>query len=190
MNGFQIPLPRSVAGVEQQEALLAQCGQELNREKRITKCFLVHEQRQGLGGCRRSATERIGDEFDHVAERQRPEQDVAHDRPALANRIQRPHKGVSGTHLVIAESANQQQVPDVSLGHEVFEKFERSQVGPLQVVQEEGQRMLLAGESGQKRPEHGPKTVFGFHLRNFHNRRLLADYQLQFGDQADDQLSI
>ena len=75
-------------------------------------------------------------------------------------------------------------------GQQIFEQIERRRIQPLQIVEEERQRMLRAREDADEPPEHQLETSLRLLRRKLGDRRLLADDELQFRDEIDDQLPI
>src|SRR4029077_5870507 len=61
---------------------------------------------------------------------------------------------------------------------------------PLQIIEEERQRMLLRGEHAQEPPEHRVETSLRVLRRQFGKRGLLADDEFQVRNQAYDELSV
>ena len=55
--------------------------------------------------------------------------------------------------FVVPIGADQQKMLHLRLGHQVFEEIERGRVEPLQVVQEQGERMLGPGEHAKEPSE-------------------------------------
>ena len=77
--------------------------------------------------------------------------------------------------LVVSIGADQQQMPNVPLGEKIFEQVERSAIEPLQIVEEERQRMLRTRKDGDESPEHRLKTALRIFRRQIRHRRLFAD---------------
>ena len=75
-------------------------------------------------------------------------------------------------------------------GQQVFEQVERGGIQPLQVVEEECQRMLRSCEYADESSEDQLKTSLRFLRREFGHRRLFANDVLQFRDELDDQQSV
>ena len=73
------------------------------------------------------------------------------------------------------------------LGQQVFEQIERRRVQPLQVVEEERQRMLRSCEDADEPPKHQLKTSLRFLRRQLGHRWLFTNDVLQFRDEIDDQ---
>ena len=63
-------------------------------------------------------------------------------RSGFADRLQRPQQRVSGTDLVVPVGADQQQVPHLRVRDQMLEEVERCRIQPLQIVEEQRERML------------------------------------------------
>ncbi len=62
--------------------------------------------------------------------------------------------GWAAVDLVVAIGTDQQQVLHIRPGQQILEQIERRRVEPLQIVEEERQRMLRPGEHADEPPEH------------------------------------
>ena len=94
------------------------------------------------------------------------------------------------TDLVVAIGANQQEVPHLGMRRQVFEQLKRRGVEPLQIVEEQGKRVLWAGEYPEEPAEHPLKPVLALLRWQLRNRRLRADDQRELGDQNHHELAI
>jgi len=72
----------------------------------------------------------------------------------------------------------------------MLQQIERRRVEPLQIVEEQGQRMFRAGEDANKTLEYELKPALRLPRLELPDRRLLADDELQFGDQVGDEPCI
>ena len=107
-------------------------------------------------------------------------------RSRLSNRVERVAQGVVRRDFVVAVRTDQQQVLHVRLDQQVLKQIERRSIEPLQIVEEERQRMLLRGEHPQEPPEHQLETPLRVLRRQFGKRGLLADDESQIRDQVYD----
>ena len=103
--------------------------------------------------------QRVGDEPSHVAGRQRLERDLLDIRPSVADPLQRPDERMRGVEFVGAVGANQQEVPHVRFCDQVLKEFEGRSIQPLQIVQEQRERMLRLGESADETPENHLESI-------------------------------
>ena len=87
--------------------------------------------------------------------------------------------------LVVPVRADQHQVRHAGWRQQILEEIERRRVEPLQVVEEERQRMVRSREHADEPPKHQLETssrVLGSELRN---RWLVSDDQLELRDEVD-----
>lgn len=74
--------------------------------------------------------------------------------------------------------------------NQMLEKVERCRVQPLQIVEEQRERMLLARECPEETPEHHLESILRVLRRKLRDRRLFPDHELQLGNEVDDELTI
>ena len=169
--------------------LVGQGGQKLDREKRIAAGLLMHEPSQRLG-TGRGALESIAGELPDIGEPEGDQNDLLHPRADLADRLQRPRQGMLGADLVVPVGPDQQQMPDLGIRRQMLDEIEGRRIQPLQIVQEERQRMLFAGEHAEEAREDHMKSTLSILRRQIGDRRLIADHQLEIGDEVDDELAV
>ena len=121
----------------------------------------------------------IGDEPADIVEPERRQHDLLHPRSGLADRLQRPQQRVRGTDLVVPVGADQQQVPHLRVRDQMLEEVERRRIQPLQIVEEQRERVLRPCEHADEAPEHQLEAVLRVLRRQIRDRRLLADDELQ-----------
>src|SRR5208282_2175131 len=97
---------------------------------------------------------RVGSQPPDVFTREGPELDLADFRPGVPDGGQLAHQRVSGIDLVVPICPNQQQAPHVRLDQKILGEVERRRVEPLQVVEEQRQRMFRSGEYAEKATKH------------------------------------
>ncbi len=188
-DAIDVPLPGQRDRVERQQTLFGQRREELDREERIAAGLLLHELRQGPR-LLRLAMQGIGDEPAHIVEPERRQHDLLDTRAGRADRLQRPQQRVRGTDLVVAVGPDQQQVPHLRVRDHVLEEVERRRIQPLQVVEEQRQRVLRPREDAEEAPENHLEPVLRVLRRHVRDRRLCSDHQLQLGDEVDDELTV
>src|SRR5208282_6598766 len=94
------------------------------------------------------------------------------------------HQRVSGIDLVVPICPNQQQAPHVRLDQKILGEVERRRVEPLQVVEEQRQRMFRSGEYAEKATKHELEPPLRLLRLKLRRRRLVADDERQFGDEV------
>jgi hypothetical protein len=73
---------------------------------------------------------------------------------------------------------------------QVLDEVERRGVQPLQIVEEQRERVLLAREHPEEAPENHLKAGLGVLRRQVRDRRLFPDHELQLGNKVDDELAV
>src|SRR5713101_1708372 len=129
----------------------------------------------------------IGDELADIVEPERRQHDLLDPRSGLADRAQRPQKRVRGTDLVVPVGADQQQVPHFRVRDQMLEEIERRRVEPLQIVEEQGERVFRPCEYLDEAPEHQLEPILGVLWWKIRNRWLRADYEFQFRDEVNNE---
>src|SRR5258708_15683566 len=123
----------------------------------------------------------IGDKPSDIVDPERRQHDLLDRRSGIANRLKRPQKRVRGADLVIPVGPDQKQVPHLRVRDQVLQEVERRCIKPLQIVEEQRERVLLPCEYAEKPPEYHSKAVLCVLRRQVWNRWLSSDDELQFG---------
>ncbi|MNN09730.1 hypothetical protein D3C81_1226260 [compost metagenome] len=97
---------------------------------------------------------------------------------------------MAGIHLVVTVRAHQHQVAQLRMGEQVFEQVEGRRIQPLQVVEEQHQRVIGTGEHADETAEHQQEAALRLLRLKIGHRRLVADDQPQLGNQVGDQPGI
>src|SRR6266571_2595480 len=132
------------------------------------------------------AVKRIPDQPPQVFSGERLKDDFVHDGARLANRFELADQRMGGIDLVIPVSPDQHQMLHVRLGQQILQQVERCRVEPLQIVEEQRQRVLRPGEHSEKAPENQLKAALRVTGRQLRDRRLVADDELQLRNQVYD----
>src|SRR4051794_35759110 len=175
--------------IEGEQAPFDKRKQELDREERIAAGLVMDELREWRGALRR-AVKRVRQQLPEIIlakRRKRDLHDLASRRPDLPE-----HAGqsMSDVDLIGAISADQHEVLQMRPGQQIIEQHERRRIKPLQIIEEEHQRMVLARKHPDKALEHVMEAALRLLQRKLWNRQLLADDDLQLGNEVDDQLSL
>src|ERR1700737_1226873 len=131
-----------------------------------------------------------GDKPSDIIEPKGRQHDLLDPRSGLANRLQRPQKRVRGSDLVVSIGPDQKQVPHLRVRDQVLEEVERRCIKPLQIVEEQRERVLLPREYAEKPPEYHLKAVLRVLRRQVRDRWLSSDHKLQRGNEVDDKLTV
>jgi len=91
--------------------------------------------------------------------------------------------------LVVPVGADQHQMLHVRPGQQILHQIERCRVEPLQIVEEQGQRMFPC-EYADKSTEHKLEAALRILSRKLRNRWLFSYDELQFGNQIHNELSV
>ena len=132
----------------------------------------------------------IGEQPLDVVPQERREHDLPHLSTGSPDPRQHPRERVRGTDLVVAISTDQEQVAHVRVEQEMLDQIEGRGIQPLQVIQEQRERVLRACKHAEKTPEDQLEATLPFLLRELRNRRLLADDEGQLRDEIDHELAV
>src|SRR5258708_38332444 len=72
----------------------------------------------------------------------------------------------------------------------MLEQLERRGIEPLQVIEEQRQRVIWFGERAEEPSEHPLKSVLCLSRRKIRNGRLFPDLELKLGNEVDDELTV
>src|SRR5262249_38751278 len=125
----------------------------LNSEKWIARSLLVDQLRQRSNPFR-FAVKRIRNQLSQVFESKRSERDFMYDSSRIPELCELAHQGMSRIDFVVPISADRHQVPYIPLSQQVLEQIQRCRVEPLQIVEEQRQRMFQPREHVDKPPEY------------------------------------
>src|SRR5258708_38729944 len=94
------------------------------------------------------------------------------------------------TSLSIWLSSDQQQVLHLGMRNQMLKEVERCCIQPLQIVEEQGERVLLPRKHPKEAPERHLETALHVVRRQVGDRRLLSDHELQLGNEIHGELTI
>src|ERR1700720_2394729 len=123
-------------------------------------------------------------------ELERPQHDLLDARSGIADCLQRPQKRVRGTDLVVPVSPDQQQVPRFRVRGQMLEEVERCCIQPLQIVEEQRERMLRPREHPEETSKYHLDAVLRVLRRQDRDRWLFPNDELQLGYEIDHELTI
>ena len=189
VDALEIPAPACRGVVDGEQPFLGQGGEELDGEEGIADGLFVHQPGQRRGALRR-AVQRVGNEPADIRKPERRQHNVLHPAAGAADRRQPPHQRMRRGDLVVAIGADQQQVAQLGLGRQVLEQIQCRSIEPLQIVEEQRQRMLRPGEHAEQAAEHQLEAALGVLRRQLRHRWLRADQQLELGDEVEHELAV
>ena len=139
--------------IEGEQSFLGERRQELNGEERIAGGLLVHQLRERRSALRLAAKS-IRNQLPKVLTGERRKHDLLHLSASGLDGVELAHQRMGRSDFVVPVGADQQQVLHIRPGQQVLEQIERRRVEPLQVVEEQRQRMLRPREHADEAPEH------------------------------------
>ena len=104
--------------------------------------------------------------------------------------IELVHQRMRSGDFVVAISADQYEVLRWRADQQVFQQVERRRVEPLQIIEEERQRMFRLGENANEAMQYELKPALRVLWRQFGNRRRSSDDELHFGHQIHDESRV
>src|SRR3984893_10293936 len=132
----------------------------------------------------------IGDKPSDIVEPKGRQHDLMHPRIGVTDRLKSPQKRMRGPDLVVSIGPDQKQVSHLRVRDQVLEEVERRCIKPLQIVEEQRERVLLPREYAEKAPENHLEAVLRFVRRQVRNRWLPPDNKLQRRNQVNNKLSV
>ncbi len=184
VNAVEIPGPARSIMIEDEHLLFGERRYELDGEKRIAAGLPVHQLRQRRGALR-FAAKSVRNQLPEMLLGERRKRDLRHLSAGALDGVQFPRQRMAGSDFVVAIGADQHEALQIRSDQQIFEQIKCRRVKPLQVVKEERQWMLRPGEDADKPPKHQLETPLRVLGRKLRRRRLVADDELQFGDEID-----
>src|ERR1700746_390047 len=132
----------------------------------------------------------IGDKPSDIVWLERRQHNLLDVCSSFADRLERPRKRVRGADLVVPVGPNKKQVPHLRVRDQVLEEVERRCIKPLQIVEEQRERVLLPCEYAEKPSENHLESVLRVLRRQVRDRWLSSDHHLQRGNEVDDKLTV
>ena len=148
MDALEIPAPACRVVVEGEQTLFRKCIQKLDRKERVSGSLLLHQLRQWRGAFGLTMKS-IRNQLSEVATSERLQGKLLHLSSGLADRIELAHQRMRGIDFVVAIGADQHQMLQLRPGQQILQQIERRRIEPLQIVEEQRQRMFRAGEARQ-----------------------------------------
>jgi hypothetical protein len=132
----------------------------------------------------RLGTDGIHNQLFDVFAGERAKGDLLDSCPAPPDRFELAQQRMGAIDFVVAVGAYQHQVTDIRLSEQILEQVECCRIEPLQIVQEQGQRMFRAGEHADKAPEYQLEAALCLLRRKLGNGWLVAGDESQFRDEV------
>ena len=189
VNALEIPGPARGIMIEGEHAFFGERGQELDGEEWIAAGLLVHQLRQRRGAFGLAA-QRVRDQLPEMLAGERRQRDLRDLAAGGLDGVELAHQRMGGGDFIVAIGADQHQVAQIRLGQQVLQQIERRRVEPLQIVEEERQRMFGPGEDADEPPQHQLESPLRLLRLKLGHRRLVADDEPQFRNEIDHQLAV
>ncbi len=93
---------------------------------------------------------------------------------------------MGGIDFVVAVGTDQHQVLYIRPGQQILEQIQRRRVEPLQVIEEQGERMFRPCEYADESPKDQLEAMLRVLWRKLRNRWLLPDDEPQSRDEVHD----
>ena len=121
----------------------------------VLSCTKFRERRGAL----RLAAKGIRNQFPKVSMSERRKRDPLDLSAGVLDRLELARQRMRGVDLVVAIGADQHQMPQLRPGQQILQQVERRRVEPLQIVEEEGKRMVRSGKDADESAEHELETT-------------------------------
>ena len=123
-------------------------------------------------------------------QRRESECDHLHVRAGVLDGVKPAFQRMSGIDLVVPIGADQEKVLYIRLGQQRLDQVERCDVEPLQVVEEDRQRMFRPGENVDESPKYQLETPLRVLGRKLRDAGLFSDNESQLRDEIGDEPSV
>jgi hypothetical protein len=175
LHAREVPDEAAGLGVEAEQPVALERPQELADEERVGVRLVADHVGERLDA-RAVRVQGLGDDRRHRRGQKRRQRELERLDPRLAQRAEGGGERVCGVDLVVAVSADHAQVACIHIGEQAVEQVERRRVGPLQVVEEDDERCVLARKDGQDAPDQERQAVLRL-ARADRGRLWLRSYQ-------------
>ncbi len=182
-----VPRPHAERAVEGDEPAVGERAEELADEERVAERLLEDDAGE-LAALRPRAPERVRHELRHVVERERREPDLRRPGAVPGELREGERERVRGRDLVVAVGPDQEQPAALRIGDEEPDQAERRRVDPLEVVEEDDER-LIHGEDADEAVEREREAVLRLGGGQRGHRLRGADHQRDLGDEIDEDLA-
>ena len=186
---LDVPPPGGGLLVEGQQPFLVQGGQELLDEERVAPGLLVSQPGQRSSPLDR-AVNRVGHQLGELRFGQRLDRDLRDRHARLADPSEGDVQRMRRRGLVVPVGPHHEEVAGVRPGEQMLDQRQGAGVGPLQVVQEQHDRVVGARQRADQAGHAADQALLRLRLRQGWNRLLLADQQLQRGHQIHHHLAV
>ena len=188
-DAIRVVPPAAVGMLEAEVPHLLEGLEELDQEEGVAP-GLLHQQLGEAAGGVLVAAQGVADDLAHRSPVQRCNRDLGRGHVPLAQLLEGQRQRVGGAHLVIAIGPHEQQAQVRRRADQVAHELEGGRVRPLQIVQEDHQRTIPAGEHPQEAGDDRLEADLGLGRGQLLDRRLGPEDQPEFGDQVDHEAGV
>src|SRR5215467_1578927 len=168
VNALEIPGPARSIMIKREHSFIGERRNELNGEERIATRLLVHQSRERRAAFRLAA-KGVGNQLREMLSAERPKRDLLYPSAGGLDRVELAHERMRWSDFVVSVGADEEKIAEIRPAQQVFQQIERRRVEPLQVIEEERQRMFRPGEDADELPKYhleAPLRVLWRKLRN------------------------
>src|ERR1700730_9228084 len=183
MNTVEIPGPARGVMVEGDQGFFGERRQELHGEKRIAAGLLMRQLRK-RNDALHLAAKSVRNQLPEMLPGEWRQRDLCNLSAGGLDGVELAHERMRRTDFVVAIGTDQHEVLQIRPRQQVIQQIERRRVEPLQIIQEEGQRMFGLREYADEPLEHQLKAALCLLWRKLRRRRLVSDNEREFGDEV------
>src|SRR5262249_20968289 len=189
VNALEIPGPARSIMIKGEHSFIGERRNELNGEERIATRLLVHQSRERRAAFRLAA-KGVRNQLPEMLSAERPKRDLLYLSASSLYRVELAHERMRCRDFVVAVGANEEKIAKFGPAQQVFQQIERRRVEPLQVIEEERQRMFRPREDVDKLPKYQLEAPLRVLWRKLRNQRRLSDDELHFRNEIHNQSCV
>src|SRR5262249_35440746 len=140
VNALEIPGPARSIMIIGEHSFFGERRNELNGEEWIAARLLVHQSRERRAAFRFTA-KGVRDQLPEMLSAERPKRDLVDPSASALDRVELAHERMCCSDLVVTKRADEEKIAKFGPAQQVFQEVERRRVEPLQIIEEERQRM-------------------------------------------------
>src|SRR5262249_49305935 len=125
---------------------------ELNGEERVAARLLVQQSRERRAAFRLAAKS-VRNELAEMLSSERLKPDLVYLSASGPDRGELAHERMRGSDFVVAVGADEEKIAEFGSAQQGFQQVERRRIEPLQVIEEERQRMFRPREDADELPK-------------------------------------
>src|SRR5215471_3611003 len=189
MNALEIPGPARSIVIKGEHSFVGERRNELNGEERIATRLLVHQSRERRAAFRLAA-KGVRNQLPEMLWAERPKRDLLYPSAGGLDRVELAHERMGCRDFVVTAGADEEKIAKFGPAEQVFQQVERRRIEPLQVIEEERQRMFRPREDTDELPKYQLEAPLRVLWRKLRDRRRLSDDELHFRNEIANQSSI